>query len=225
MVRGRKPVKKNEEDLRKKAGFTIIFVSVIFLIVGFVFGMLWSSSIGFKITKQFNEAFNEGFGVISKSEAEDLFDDKYAPALKYLSDGVAFDTKWIETCPGTQTKINDGLYIEICDERFNNIGNLYEYFDKYFTDDFIKRILADNYIEYNSKLYVKPYIVSKDAEYIGLEKYSIKFISNDKVAYSVVSRYGSKECKDNCNYTYSAHDFELEKSGDDWKVSKFELPY
>ena len=225
MVRGRKTVKKKEEDLRKKAGFTIIFVSVVFLIVGFVFGMIWSSSIGFKITKHFNEVLTDEEEVISKTEAEDLFDEKYATSLKFLSDGISFDTKWIETCPGTQTKINDGLYIESCDEKFTNTGDVHEYLSKYFTKEFIEKLIGDNYIDYNNKLYVKPYIITKNAEYVGMENFSIRFISNNKVSYSVTSKYGPKDCNDNCSYTYISHLFELEKTSNDWKVSKFELPY
>ena len=215
-VKGRNKKNVSELDLiRRNAGVSIIFVVCVCLVIFFFGGMIWSENIKFNNIIPSTSGLEDNI----KLDAKKLFDSTYYDAIENVS-GLAFNTKWIELCPNSQTKINNELYVRVCDSRFSAVSDILNYFENIFSKDFTLSIIEDKYIDYDNHLYVKPFIQNKNESYLEMDSYTVRFKTNNKISYIVKSKYKLN----NNEFEYKENLFEIEKNENVWVVSKFDLP-
>ncbi len=209
------------------AGFVIIVIAVIELIVTLFGGGIWLGSLSFETDSAKTTIIDgKSFNVeVNNLDQDVLFANTYYKALDVLSEGIAFGTTWLEICPNTQTEINGEIYIEICDERYSSVDSIKNSLNEYISIDYINKLMDNNFLDYNGKLYIKPINISKNQNYAGFVSYKLINKTNDKVTYLVKSKYIDLNCNENCDFEYKDHIFELTKEEGNWVVSNFEMPY
>lgn len=219
---------KDNKELKRKAGFIIVLVAVVELSFAFAFGGIWFNNQNFyQVNSETTQI--EGAGLNSQInqtvDSDSLFANTYYKALEVLSEGIAFGTTWLEICPNSQVQIEDDVYVKICSNKYFNRQDIVDSVSKYVSKDYIEYLMEDNFIDYEGDLYIKPLSITKNEEYIEFSSYKLISKTNDKIVYSVKSKYGALNCGDKCNYTYKEHLFELVREGNNWLVSNFEMPY
>ena len=226
MAETRKRKKKTDNDLLiRNAGVYIIIVVCAGFLLLLLGGAIWAQNNDFNIKEKISSVFKNDSKIdevkeeINNLNERKLFDATYFDALDTLSN-LAYNTKWLDICPNSQTKIYDELYVKVCDSRFSSVSDVMYYYENILLKELTSDIISDNYINYNGSLFVKPFVVDKDETYLKMDSYSIKFKTNDKISYIVKSRYKT----DGDDIEYKEHTFEIVKVGSSWVVSRFDLP-
>lgn len=224
-VKRKKKTDSQNDILRRNAGISIILIVCACIVLFILGGTVWSQNINYNFNKKTNSQLKAEVSTddikneINSLNERKLFDSTYYDALDNLSD-LAYNTKWLQLCHNSQTKIKNELYVKVCDSRFSSKSDILYYYENILVKDLTSKIIDNYFIDYNGELYVKPFVVDKDANYIGMDSYTIKFKTNDKISFVVKSKYKGS----NSNYEYKEHSFEILKNGSIWVVSKFDLP-
>ncbi|MDD6879485.1 MAG: hypothetical protein PUD59_04590 [bacterium] len=223
--------KKNKKNVlleKRKAGLTIIFVTVICLIVSLCGAGVWFSNINFTSNSLSDDSIS-GDGkyatIDNDINTDELFDSMYYVTLDTLSNSVAFGTNWLSICTDSNKTLDGKIYYKVCDSEFKTKNDVITYLRKYISNDLASKMVGEQYLDYNNELYVIPYSLDRDERYIQMDSYNIVSESNDKIVYNVKSMYSDIDCVDNCNYTYKINKFVIEKINSRWVVSEMEMPY
>lgn len=222
-------IEKNNDlkELKVRAGFLVILISVISLCITMFSGGIW-----FLSTDDF-DFYNpsptiSGIDMNAQAQSSDekeIFKNHYYKALEVLANTVGYGTTWLDLCADSQTLIDEQIYMQVCSDIYSSVEDIEKYLSKYISSDLIKVYMTDYYRNYDNGLYVIPFTVSKDDSYFGLESFSVNTKSNNKIEYTVTSKYSDIDCNNNCKYTYKKQTFILEKQNNNWIVTRIELPY
>lgn len=230
-VKNKKEV-KCELNERQKAGLTIIFIAVIFLIIAFFGAHIWLSTIDFGISGNNNNTSISGGGFNAEitdndknMSAEEIFENIYYNALDKLSQTIAHGNTWLEICPNSQVEIDGEIYMKICSDKYNSIADIEDELESVATKSYIENLIGKDYIDKDGALYIRPISIDKDERYIEMSSYLVKTKKSDEIIYSVKSKYGDLGCSDSCDYFYKEHKFSIVKENGVWLVSEFEMPY
>ena len=224
--KGRKKTNNNIDELRRNAGICILLVACICFVLLILFCFSWSNDYNFGIGQKIKKIFDSETQIasveekINSTDEKKLFDATYYDALDNLSD-LAYNTKWIDTCPNSQTRIGDELYVKVCDSRFTIKNDILYYYENIFSKDFTLKLIDKYYTDYNGELYLKPFVTEKNENYVKIDSYTVKFKTNDKISYVVKSMYKTNES----DFEYVDGVFEIVKNENVWVVSKIDLPF
>lgn len=210
----------------KQAGVIIIFIAVITLIITlFSFAILFN-----EIDYNSENSLISGesrYATVSmpSAKAKEVFDLNYFSDLTLISQTIARGTGWIELCNDEEIEINGESYTKSCDKLYSSVDDVKKSFSNIATDEYINNLMGNDYIDYESSLYVKPYSNNIDDEYIEMASYKVLESTSNEISYSVKSRYGILGCSSTCKYEYKEHKFTLVNENNLWKVKEFDMPY
>ena len=228
MARG----KKIEKNIKLRAGLTIIFVSIISLIISIVSGGVWILSTDFYDGISYssnNEILGGGFNAeipgIKDIDTDNIFANTYFQSLNALSNSIAYGTTWLEVCEFGQVEIDGEIYVKVCSDDYSSTNDIVDSLNEYVSEDYIAQLMGDNFIDRDGAIYIKPAFIDKDSNYIEFVSYRVAQKTSNKIIYMVKSKYGVLDCGDACDFSYEEHKFTLVKEGNKWVVSDFEMPY
>lgn len=220
---------KDNKKANHKAGFTMIAIAVLVLSLSFLGGGIYLNSINLS-TKSSNSDSIEGIDKraeanTTSNDVDNIFANTYYNALDVLSEGIYYGTGWLSICPNSQMELNGEIYVKVCNDTYNKKSTIVDKAKNIISSNYINELMKDDYIDYNESLYIKPYSVDKNQEYVGFVSYKVLSQSSDKIVYSIKSKYSKLDCDNNCNYNYKEHKMTLTKEQGKWLVSNIEMPY
>lgn len=212
-------------DEKKKAGFIIISISSLLLIITLVSGGIWFNSIDLSFSNNdviSGSSFNAS--VDNDLNHNEIFQDVYYSALDILSNRIYYGTTWLDVCPNSQKEIDGQVYVKVCSSEYDTIQSIKKSATNYISSDLVDELMGNNYLEKDGELYILPVSFGKNKEYAGFDSYYVKSSSPKKIEFVVKSKYMPLDCKSNCE-SFETHSLVLEKIGDNWVVSSIEMPY
>lgn len=223
--------KKKDSVVKRNAGLTIIFISIVVLIITFYSGGIWVLNVDFIGTssKGNNHISGGGFNAeildVNSIDADSEFANTYFKALNLLSNSISFGTTWLEVCESGQIEIDNEIYVEVCSDKYSSKLDIVNSLKDYVSTDYISELMGDNFVDKDGRLYIKPVFVDKNNNYIEFVSYRVARKTSNQIIYMVKSKYGVLDCGDSCEYSYKEHKFTLVRERNKWVVSNLEMPY
>lgn len=205
---------------KTKAGLTIIFISVICMIVAISTGGIWLLNNDYSGNIGNNSDINSDgkYATIENVVNEDaLFDSLYYSSVDMISNSVGIGTNWLSICGNITQNINGKLFYKVCDTDYKSRNDIVLYLRKKFSNELSNKLVDDHYTDYKGELYVIPYSKNRNNEYFEMDSYEVESKTDEKIEYTVISKYGEDK--------FITNKFVIEKVSNRWVVSNLEMTY